>query len=120
MITNHKENNMSDSANQDRSKEIALKNKCQKNYADFTNSQDGLSVEELEKNLLRYARYREETLMHKSKDENLKRAKETVAELNAPYQETLAALKLKMAYLNILLEEKTSNEEETQETQSAV
>lgn len=104
---------------EDRSKEVALKTKCQKNYPDFTSSQDGLSVEDLEKNLLRYARYREETIMHKSKDESLQSAKEVVTDLNAPYKETLQALKLKMAYLNVLLEEKTTSEE-TQETQKAL
>lgn len=96
---------------EDNSKEVILKTKCQKNHPDFVNSQDGLATEQLEKNLLRYAKYREETLMSKSKDEALKTAKEVVSELNAPYKETLAGLKLKMAYLNILLEEKSVVEE---------
>jgi len=104
---------------EDRSKELVLKAKCQKKHPDFTNSQDGMSATELEKNLLRYARYREETIMAQSKDETLRQAKEAVTELGAPYKETLAALKLKMAYLNVLLEEKSVNEE-TQENQKAL
>ena len=49
---------------------------------------------------------REETLMARDKDEELESAKEVAKELGAPYNDTIKALKLKTAYLHILLEEK--------------
>lgn len=104
---------------QNTEKELKLKTKCEKDFPDFVHSQEGLSVEALEKNLLRYAKYREETLMAQSKDDALTQAKEVAKELNKPYLETLSALKVKMAYLHILLQEKAQNEE-AQENQTAL
>ena len=90
----------------DNSKELALKKKCQKDHPDFANVVDGMQSMDLEKKLLEYAKYREETEMAKKKDEGLQAAKDAVAELNGPYKDTLAALKIKMSYIHILMEEK--------------
>jgi len=90
----------------DNTKEHAVKVKCQKDYPEFADAQNGLAKESLEKNLLTYAKYREETEMAKKKDEALQNAKDAVSELAAPYNDALKALKLKTAYLNVLLEEK--------------
>jgi len=90
----------------DNSKELAVKTRAQKDYPDFTDSVDGANLETLEQNLLRYAKYREETEMGKKKDEDLEKARNVVTELQAPYNDTLKALKVKLAYLGILIEER--------------
>jgi hypothetical protein len=91
---------------EDNSKELALKTKAQTDYPEFTDSVDNASLEDLEKNLLRYAKYREETEMAKKNDEELEKAKNNVKELQAPYNDTLKALKIKLAYLGLLIDER--------------
>jgi len=91
---------------EDNSKELALKTKTQKEHPDFTDSVDSLSVSELEANMLRLAKYREETDLAKQKDPHLEKARAEVKELQAPYNDAMKALKLKMAYLGILISEK--------------
>lgn len=98
----------------DHVKEEALKTKVQTDYPEFTDSVDSLPVDKLEENMLRYAKYREETEMAKKKDEGLEKAKNEVKELQAPYNETLKALKLKMAYLMLLIEDKKGPSETAQ------
>lgn len=99
----------------DNSKELSIKEKCQKDYPEFTDQVDGLSVQEIEKNIIRYANYREETELEKQKDLDLQKAKEEVKELSAPYNETLKALKLKMAYLYLLAGEKSDEDGQKEE-----
>lgn len=96
---------------QDNSKETVLKLKAQKEHPEFTDLADALEMEELKNHLARLAKYREETELAKSKDEELERAKELVKVLNEPYAETIKALKLKMAYLNILMTERGEAQE---------
>lgn len=91
---------------EENSKELAIKTKAQKEFPDFTDSTDRLSIEELEKKLMQYANYREETELSKQKDEELNKAKERVKDLQAGYNETLKALKIKMAYIHLLMAEK--------------
>lgn len=91
---------------EDNSKELALKTKAQKDYPEFTDSVDSLKLAELESNLLRLAKYREETEMAKKKDEALEKARAEVKELQAPYNDALKALKIKMAYLGLLIQER--------------
>ena len=93
----------------DNSKELALKKKCQKDHPTFTETVDGMALGDLEKKLLEYAKYREQTLLAQKKDEGLQAAKDVVTELNGPYRDTLSALKDKMAYLNLLFEEKQAS-----------
>lgn len=95
---------------EDKTKELAVKTKAQKDYPEFTDSVDHLKIEELESNMLRMAKYREETEMAKKKDEVLEKAKNEVRELSAPYNDALKALKIKMAYLGILIQEKKGDE----------
>lgn len=95
---------------EDQTKELALKTKAQKDYPEFTDGVDNLKLAELEANLLRLAKYREETEMAKKKDSALERAKETIKELQAPYNDALKALKVKMGYLNLLIQERKGDE----------
>lgn len=97
-------------------KEEKMKRKAQKDFPEFTDIADRLTSDDLEKKLLEYAKYREETLQAQSKDDELNKAKEQVSYLNGPYKDTLGALKLKSAYIHLLLQElkEVSNGEETQ------
>lgn len=95
----------------DNTQELLLRTKAQKDYPEFTDSVDNAQLPELEANLLRYAKYREETEMAKKKDEALEKAKNLVKELQAPYNETLKALKVKTAYLGLLIEERKASAE---------
>jgi hypothetical protein len=90
----------------ERNPHFKLKIKVQKKYPDFTDSVDGLSIEDLRKNMLIYATYKEETSTAKSSDIELSNAQELVKELSAPYNETLSALKDKITYIHALLVEK--------------
>ena len=95
---------------EDQTKELALKTKAQKDYPEFTDGVDNLQLAELESNLLRLAKYREETEMAKKKDETLEKARNDVAELQAPYNDAIKALKIKMGYLNLLIQDRKGDE----------
>jgi len=84
-----------------------LRVKTQKEYPEFTDEVDVLSIDSLEKKMSKYAKYREEVLVSKENDEDLQQAKEEVKVLSGPYSDTLKALKMKTAYINILIDEKT-------------
>lgn len=66
-----------------------------------------ISKPELEKTLLEYTKLLEREERAKKADDELKSLKDLSAELAKPYSEALAALKLKISYLNILVEEKS-------------
>lgn len=85
-----------------------FKSKIEKEYPNFVEGLEGLSKEDLEKNLLIYAKHREQTEYAKRNDDELNELKEQVKELQAPYNDTLKALKAKMGYLNVLLMESLS------------
>jgi FtsZ-binding cell division protein ZapB len=87
-------------------KEELLKTKVKEQMPEFTDAVDNAQLPELEAQLLKYAKYREETEMAKKKDEGLEKAKNVVKELQAPYNETINALKLKTAYLGLLIAER--------------
>lgn len=97
------------SEDNDNTQELLLRTKAQKDYPEFTDSVDNAQLADLEANLLRYAKYREETEMAKKKDEDLDKAKNLVKELQAPYNETIKALKVKTAYLGLLIEERKAS-----------
>lgn len=84
-----------------------LKKQVQKKFPVFTDAVDGLSAKDLEGQLLHYSKHREETLIAQKEDKQLEDAKELVKELNAPYSEAVADLKLKTAYLALLIKEKS-------------
>lgn len=87
-------------------KKEAIKAKVEKDLPDFVDMLNGASLESLDKNLSIYAKYREETELAKSEDEGLQRAKEAVKEISAPYNDAIKVLKLKLAYINLLIEER--------------
>jgi len=89
-----------------------LKKKVQKDNPSFTDTVDGLTMVDLDKNLLMYAKHKEETEMQLREDEAIKNAQEALKELKAPYSDALKALKFKMAYLSILMKEKSGESDE--------
>lgn len=87
-------------------KKEAIKTKVEKEFPDFVDMISSAEIASLEKNLYIYAKHREETELAKVEDEELQMAKERVKDLSAPYSDAIKALKLKMAYINLLIEEK--------------
>ena len=83
-----------------------LKKKLQKKDPSFTDSVDGLNIEDLKKNILILSAYREETAHFLKTNEEIKSAKEIVAELTASPNETLRILKDKLTYIHSLITEK--------------
>jgi hypothetical protein len=89
------------------------KEKIQKKYGSFTDSVDGLNIADLEKTLMTYAKHREDTILAKKNDEELEATKDKLSELSGPYRDALSALKDKLAYINLLIKEKSGDAEET-------
>lgn len=66
-----------------------------------------ISKEELEKAMLEYTRLLDKEEKAKKSNEELVSLKEVSLEISRPYSDALSALKLKISYLNMLVEEKT-------------
>jgi len=98
-------------------KEEKLMSKVQKKFPEFTDMVDTEGSQDiLEQKLLTYAKHREDTLHHQTNNAELNSAKAQVSELNSLYKPTLDAIKVKSAYLHILikdLKESNGSEEET-------
>jgi trehalose/maltose hydrolase-like predicted phosphorylase len=90
-------------------KKKSLRETVEEQHQDWVSTVQSLSVEELDKMILRYAKYREEIKEAREKDEELNRAKEIVKELGAPYRENLKINEQKTKYLIMLLGEKGGN-----------
>lgn len=87
----------------------SLKEVVESEHSDWVSTVQGLSIEELDKMILRYAKYREEIKEFREKDEELQKAKELVKELGAPHKENLKINEQKTKYLITLLGEKGGN-----------
>lgn len=83
-----------------------IKTKVQKEFPDFTEVVDGLSIEQLEKRLSSYAKEGEAVETARENDEALQDAKDLVAELSGPYKDAKKAIRLKTKYIISLIEEK--------------
>ena len=83
-----------------------FKKKVEKKFPQFVESIAGLNVGDLEKNLLIYSKHQQDTELARKLDTELQDAKETVKDLGGPYRDTLSALKMKLAYIHILMKEK--------------
>jgi len=90
-------------------REEILKNKVREQMPEFTDAVDNAPLAKLEMEMLKYANHREEVDMAKQKDPDLNKAKEEVKMCSATYNEQLKALKLKMAYLGLLIAEKKAS-----------
>lgn len=86
---------------------LKLEKKLDKVHHGFADMVNGLNVKDLEANLLLHSKYREDTLSDLANNKKIKDAQEQVKELKGPYQDMINALKLKTAYINILIRERT-------------
>lgn len=91
-------------------KEKVIK-KVEKEFPDFVDMLKGADTESLKNNLNIYATHREEVELDRSENPKLNQLKEELKELNKPYNDALNVLKLKLAYLNILIKEKAEASE---------
>jgi hypothetical protein len=87
-------------------KEEKLIAKIQKEYPDFYDSLQSLTVDELQEKLASHAKHREETLKAKEDCVPLNEAKELVAEISGPFNDTLKMLSLRSKYIYLLMQEK--------------
>jgi hypothetical protein len=87
----------------------SLRETVESEHQEWVSTVQGLSIEELDNMILRYAKYREEIKESREKDEQLNQAKELVKELGAPYRENLKINEQKTKYLIMLLGEKGGN-----------
>jgi hypothetical protein len=85
----------------------SIKKKMQKSDSIFTDSVDGLLPEALKQHIVTYSQYHHDSAMALKNDEQINDTQELLAELKAPYTETLKKLKAKLQYLHILLKEKS-------------
>ena len=88
------------------SKRTELEKKLAKVHHGYTDSVAGLPLKDLEENLLMYAKHREEILVAKEESKEIKEAKNALAELTGPYNDQLNAIKLKSAYVHLLIQDK--------------
>lgn len=86
-------------------KEEKVKDDVMKKHEAFYDKINGMGREEMRKELFILANYKEETEFAKASDEELKRAQKLVKEFSGPYNDTLKVLKLKMAYVHLMLKE---------------
>lgn len=92
--------------------EHKIKMKVEKELETFVDVVNGMGRTELKDELFRLANYREEVELAKKGDEGLKEAQETARGLAAPYNDAVKALKLKTAYVHIILKEKGAEVEQ--------
>lgn len=78
--------------------------KVKKDYPEFVDSVEHLQLKELEKTFSIYSQHREETLQAKENYQELNELKEKVKELSGPFNDTLKALKVKLAYMYLLIQ----------------
>lgn len=91
---------------------VKLKKKMQKEYPNFVEVTDVMTLSELKKSMSKYANYAEETKLALKCDEEINNHKEVVKELSAPYKDALKALNAKMAYVHIAMKDKAVDGEE--------
>lgn len=85
---------------------MSVKEKVQKEYADFTKEIDSLSVEQLEDRIVGMQKALEESEEHRENNEDLKAARALTLELSGPYRDIKKAVRLKTKYILELLTEK--------------
>lgn len=86
-----------------------LRTKVEEDHSEWAGAVSTLSTSELDTMILRFAKYREELIQFKEADEELKKAREVVKDLNAPHKDNLNINALKTKYLIMLLGEKGGN-----------
>ena len=83
-----------------------LRKKIQKEYPDFVEAVNGMSVLQLEARLNTMAKHRIKTKQAKKEVEKLNEVAAIKAELESPYNDTLKALDIQSEYVALLIKEK--------------
>ena len=91
--------------------DVKKKEKIQRQFPDFVEMVDSMSVEQLEGRLNIYAKELEKVKIAKERDVALNSAKNLVSELSAPYNEAKKAIELKTSYIIMLIAEKGGDAE---------
>jgi hypothetical protein len=91
--------------------DVKMKTKVQKQYPDFVDMVDSMTVDQLEDRLNIYAKEQEKVKKAKEADMDLKNAKELASELGAPYADAKKAIDLKTSYIISLIGEKGGDAE---------
>lgn len=86
---------------------VVLEKRLNKEFGEgFTSDLRALPVSELDFKLLQMAKHFEEIVTTQREDDKLRKAREGVRELNAPYVEQKKQNKLKSRFLALLIEDK--------------
>lgn len=85
---------------------MSSKEKVQKEYADFAQEVESLTVAQLEDRIVGMQKALEESEEHKENNEALKAARAEASELSGPYRDVKKAVRLKTKYILELLAEK--------------
>lgn len=83
-----------------------MKDKVAKQYPDFVNEVETLTVDQLKARIVSYQQQLEESEAHKRENEDLNAAREEVKLLSGPYRDVKQAVNLKTRYIIELLKEK--------------
>lgn len=83
-----------------------LRKKIQKEYPEFLDAVNGMSVQQLEGRLTTMAKHRVKTKQAKKEDPKLKEVSVIKSELESPYNDTLKALDIQSEYVALLIKEK--------------
>jgi uncharacterized protein YlxW (UPF0749 family) len=86
-----------------------FKKKMQKTMPSFTDSVEGLSIEDTDKQILLLSKQLKLVEMEMELDEEIEQLKNTLKEMQAPYNDAKKMLKNKVTYLALLLQEKGVN-----------
>jgi hypothetical protein len=89
-----------------RARNEKFQKKMIKDYPEFVDALEGLEVKDLEENLQIYCKYDQDTRLEKETKKEILDAQEKLKELVGPYNDALKALKMKLKYINMLINEK--------------
>jgi len=87
-------------------KKTDIKTQAQKEFPDFVDAVDRLSVTELDSRLLAYAKEVENTRTSLEENATINKLKEDLKQAKGPFNDTQKALRVKMKYLMSLIAEK--------------
>lgn len=87
-------------------KKMDFRQKVSKEFPEFVEVVDGMSLEELDGRLLSLAKHQEEVSEALAQHEEINRLKERLKELKADFTDTQKALRIKMKYIHQLMKEK--------------
>lgn len=84
---------------------VDIREKVQKEFPEFTDTVNSLSVSELNERIATYAKESEAVEKAKEEDEALEDAKGVVQELSAPYKDAKKAIRMKIRYMIALIQD---------------